>query len=649
MPAHDLLMAASGLASLPLYVDDVFKACSYKGTGAAQTITNGIDLAGKGGMVWFNGRDVASANYIHDSVRGFGAFSPILWSAGAQPSSSLGTAPIVANSDGFSISSGASSYNDSAYSFISWTFRKAPKFFDIVQFTVGSNGNRRITHSLGQVPGMIWVKVFTGGGGNWCVYHKGANTPLDKVGYLNTTAFFSSSGGLWTTSSPTASDFGINEQSLGGNGYQCIAYLFADDATSDGIIRCGSYTGTGNSSTLINLGWEPQYVMIKNTSTAGNNWIVVDSERFLSTVVQDAIECYPNSNGIESSTGYGRCAINSDGFIPSGNGGTNSLGDIYIYMAIRRSNKPASLNTEVFGINSWTGTSTTSRKLPSSFPPDLVISIPRDDGQNKVIADRLNTSSDIITSGSGYAYSNSTTRVQSWNFDGLYVPGYGEWNYSASGKYVHYLFKRDPGFLDIVRFIGDGATSRVLNHKLGVAPELMILKNWSYGGNSSSGRHFSVFHGSATNYLQLDYDGASLYDTSMWNSTLPTTSTFTVGSHMNVNEPNQVITAYLFATKKGISKVGIYLGNNATSNIECGFTSGARFILIKPLNNAGNWYVFDSVRGITALNDPVSFLNTVGAESLTGDHISPYSAGFCANNNATVNTSGIFYLYLAIA
>ena len=35
------------------YIEDVFSTWLYTGNGSTQTITNGIDLATKGGLVWF--------------------------------------------------------------------------------------------------------------------------------------------------------------------------------------------------------------------------------------------------------------------------------------------------------------------------------------------------------------------------------------------------------------------------------------------------------------------------------------------------------------------------------------------------------------------------------------------------------------------
>ena len=48
-----LMMGAAGAGEKTLYVDDVFSIDSWVGNGgSSQTKTNGIDLAGEGGLVW---------------------------------------------------------------------------------------------------------------------------------------------------------------------------------------------------------------------------------------------------------------------------------------------------------------------------------------------------------------------------------------------------------------------------------------------------------------------------------------------------------------------------------------------------------------------------------------------------------------------
>jgi hypothetical protein len=63
------LFARGGAATLN--VADVFSTDLYTGNGSTQTITNGIDLAGKGGLVWVGNRSTGSSGHVLvDSLRG---------------------------------------------------------------------------------------------------------------------------------------------------------------------------------------------------------------------------------------------------------------------------------------------------------------------------------------------------------------------------------------------------------------------------------------------------------------------------------------------------------------------------------------------------------------------------------------------------
>ncbi|MEK7118517.1 MAG: hypothetical protein AAB869_02795, partial [Patescibacteria group bacterium] len=109
--------------------------------------------------------------------------------------------------------------------------------------------------------------------------------------------------------------------------------------------------------------------------------------------------------------------------------------------------------------------------------------------------------------------------------------------------------------------------------------------------------------------------------------------------------------AYLFATKAGVSKVGSYTGNGSTQTINAAFTSSARYVLIKRTDVAGDWFVWDSVRGIVAANDPHLSLNTTVAEVTTDDSIDPDNSGFIVNQLAAtdINVSAATYIFLALS
>ncbi len=112
----------------------------------------------------------------------------------------------------------------------------------------------------------------------------------------------------------------------------------------------------------------------------------------------------------------------------------------------------------------------------------------------------------------------------------------------------------------------------------------------------------------------------------------------------------------MFATVAGISKVGSYTGTGSDLNVDCGFSAGAKFVLIKRTDgtentSVGNWYVYDSARGIVAGNDPYKLLNSSAAQVTNTDYIDPLNAGFTVTSSAPagLNASSGTYLFLAIA
>ena len=96
---------------------------------------------------------------------------------------------------------------------------------------------------------------------------------------------------------------------------------------------------------------------------------------------------------------------------------------------------------------------------------------------------------------------------------------------------------------------------------------------------------------------------------------------------------------------------GSYTGNGSSQTIDCGFTTGARFILIKRTDSTGDWYVWDTARGIVTGNDPHLSLNTTVAEVTTDDSIDPDSSGFIVNQvgDTNINVSSASYIFYAIA
>lgn len=301
-------------------VADVFSAALYTGNGSTQSITNGIDLDGEGGAVWIKGRSVSYSPRITDTER---AATNVLYPNGTQAEGA--ESGITAfNSDGFDLGS-AAGQNENLTPYVAWSFRKAAGFFDVVSFTFDAGGSATIPHGLGATPGMAIVKL-TNTTGNWFVWHKSLNQTNEYM-YLNTESAKQTSAGLWTMDNVNLDIAAAAITSTTDTG---IAYFFGHD--TDGIIQCGSYTGNGSASgPSINLGWEPQFLMIKSASTNGSNWEILDESRGLSGTDK---RLFANLGNAEST--YEQLDTSASGFSLTVAGpALNSNATEYIYMAIK--------------------------------------------------------------------------------------------------------------------------------------------------------------------------------------------------------------------------------------------------------------------------------------------------------------------------
>jgi hypothetical protein len=630
-----LLQAAAGNAGGTLgYVEDVFSTYLYTGTGSTQTITNGIDLDGEGGLVWTKGRNAAQSHGLWDTDRGVTKYL-VSENTNAQATYSGLTA---FNSNGFTLGSG-NEWNQSGNTFASWTFRKAEKFFDVVTYTGDGAETQTINHSLGSTPGFIVAKR-TDSTGDWGVYHRSTA----DGGLLNTTTQFNLSN-RFTAVGDTSFDVRVSgTPDLNANTATYVAYLFAHDAGGFGddgdesIIKCGSYTGNGSTNgPEIDLGFEPQFLLLKaSTLGDGANWLIYDSMRGFVTGGADAY-LRPNLSGAEGLFESGEFLAN--GFkLKATDGSLNGSGQDYIYIAIRRPMKTPESGTEVFAATVDT-TATTLKSIDVGFPTDFALQAITEGG-SKYASSRLTGNSWLVT---------NTTAAESAGDGTFYIKFDQQDDFStrlSDQDNVFYNFKRATGFFDVVCYTGTGV-ARTVAHNLAAVPDLMIFKQRDIGGYWMV---YPVQLGNKYLVLQLTNAVANGF-TGLWNNASPTASTFPLGTGGDCNQNGGTYVAYLFATVAGVSKVGSYTGNGASQTIDCGFSAGARFILIKRTDSTGDWYVWDSARGIVAGNDPHLSLNTAAAEVTTDDSIDPDSSGFIVNQVAAtnINVSSASYIFLSIA
>ena len=729
--------------------DEIFDVRSYTGSGAStQTISTGdVDLT-KGGLIItkrYNGNSSGTLNPLHsagawwtDTKRGI---SSLLNSEGDYVENysnwsnyySDGYGVRSINTSGYVLGGGSGGgnvgFNESGGTYMSYVFRKAPRFFDVQTGTTNSQGHITFNHDLGVTPGMVILKAreSTGvsSGDSWYVYHRSAGfggTPADQVYQFIDTGqggVTTSSGKFWKTVSSTTFTAEINPYGANKN---VVAYFFAHN-NNDGVfgnsgdqdfIKCGSYNGTGVQDLVVDIGFEPGWLLIHKMGRVdtsgnfifqggGNTWIVVDPIRGFSQTGDHQFslgDTYTYASGNTYSINNSSPAQISPlphGFRLGGgqlvnqapNNGTEPYK--YIYVAIRRT--PIAVPTDknkVIHIGSHNAGVTSNRTnlmLTTGFPPDFNLNmlyntgstVPRTRITDRVRGFHGDTTPKLTThpQTGTYPYQEQASGAStpgSWYGDvmtGFYTPA-GQVMNSAYSTNVSISLKRGTGFFDIVPYIGNKLTAPlVVKHNLGVVPEMIWIKqrdadNLTRGVTQFVYQNWAVYHKDFTDsshyYAILNHNYAEITGSnpSLWNNADPTSTEFTLWNYNTgsatssfVNQSDNstsptyhgAFIAYLFATLSGISKVGSFSHTNGSStNVDCGFGSTARFVIIKS-KGIGDWYVWDSVRGISAGNDSYLRLNTSDAPVTTTDWIDPLSTGFQMSSGfATGN-----YIFYALA
>ena len=317
---------------------DYFNTKLYTGNGGTQTIT-GVGF--QSDFTWFKSRSATNSHSLLDIVRGLGyALSSNL--TGAQ----IPVATQTFNSDGYVLANdgGAPSVNPNGVTTVAWNWKangtgsantdgtinstvsaNTTAGFSIVKWTSTDTAGSTMGHGLGAIPKMIITKKLASGSPDyWTTYNSTIGNT--KSIFLNDTGAMSgASTSYWNDTSPTSSVFSTGTYFNAGD---YIAYCFAE---KQGYSKFGSYTGNGNADgTFVYTGFKPAFVIIKNTSTSGTNWVMFDNKRI--GYNESNYYLRPNGNNAESTNIP--LDILSNGFkIRTTAGDVNTSGNTYIYMA----------------------------------------------------------------------------------------------------------------------------------------------------------------------------------------------------------------------------------------------------------------------------------------------------------------------------
>lgn len=200
----------------------------------------------------------------------------------------------------------------------------------------------------------------------------------------------------------------------------------------------------------------------------------------------------------------------------------------------------------------------------------------------------------------------------------------------------------------IVTYTGTGVAGTV-GHGLGAAPKLIIVKSKNAAAN------WEVYHAGVGNTYraELNTNTAATTPSSIWNSTSPTSSVFSISGETNNNTVGSTYIAYCFAEVPGYSRFGTYTGNGSTSGpfVYCGFRP--RFVLAKATSTGGagfDWVIVDTARDAYNVEQSTLEANLTNAEASSAI-LDVTAAGFKLRSPAgsALNSASTTYIYVAFA
>jgi hypothetical protein len=313
-----------------------------------------------------------------------------------------------------------------------------------------------------------------------------------------------------------------------------------------------TYTGTGSSLGVTGVGFQPDWVWLKNRS-AGNNHQLFDAVRG----VQKAI--YSDLTLAESTNANALTAFGSDGFTLGSESGINGSGSSYV----------------------------------------------------------------------------------SWNWK---ANGSGSTN--TAGSITSTVSANTTSGFSVVTYTGSGVAGTI-GHGLGVTPSMIIVKSRSAAGD------WPVYHSSLGNNknIILNGTGGSVTSSTIWNSTSPTSSVFSVGINTDSNTVTRTYVAYCFAEVAGYSSIGSYAGNGSADGPFIFTGHRPAFMIVKrgDTTSGGYWRIYDSARNTSNVVDKELYPNDSSAEG-TFTSLDFTSNGIkIRSSDSQFNQSGVAYIYMAFA
>ncbi len=650
----------------PLPGELYYKPIKRDATAAPATVT-GLQFAPA--LVISKGRNVARDTAVFDTSRG--ALKRL--NVTTQQAEITDTNTLTAF-DGAGYDIGADTpgiiNSDIGARFVNWAFAKAPGFMDVQTYTGDSTPGNLVSHNLGVMPDLAIVKCRSSAGLNWPVRVRGQIGDL----YMNTIAALTPPAGnveaTPLTSVPAAAHASAGVCMKG----QIIIAARAGTAEADYSTNAGiswsviplpaRFGSIAYSPTLGLFVASSQYVANGVFSSSdGVTWTQGVSADFIGNNINwcNAEFLATNNNNIyKSVNGTTWTKLTTPFPVTAGRGQWSYIAygnGVYVAVTAGDGGADKSTANRCGAAYSSDGVTWTVADPTGALTPAITY-------LNKIA---FGNGVFVVTGSGGFAlrpnYSVINDVVQTnaaqsyYSVDGItwttmgVFPSAGNWGnlmfangqflavssntYGTAASYPSTAPAPSSATREVI-YSADGATW--------LGGQLPVADFWPGLAYSDDKERFYTIGNSGAGYNLLP----NAFSANMYNLFANSVS---LGSSDQANMAGQTYVMYLFASMPGISKVGTYDGNGSQQVIDCGFTTPARFIMIKAISAAGNWAVWDTARGIASTgSNPAVYLSSTATEQMVSG-VNSEPTGFVVTQSvpSNCNVLGVKYAYLAIA